>query len=319
MAGARWLCTLFSGVPLWLALAGVVVAWFCYLKRPSLPEAIRQRFSGIYTLLDNKYYIDKIYEVVFAKGAVKLGNGLWKEGDIVVIDGIVNGSARAVAWFAGVIRFSSIRLHLSLRVRHDYRHVGAPDPVCNARRQIRRGTRMHSLPLLSLAIWVPIVFGVLVLAIGSDQNPARARWLALVGSIIGFVVTLPLISGFDSGTAAMQFVEQANWIERFNISYHLGIDGISLWFVVLTAFITVIVVIAGWEIITDRVAQYLASFPDSLGVDDRRVLCDGRLAVLCVLRSHADPDVHHYRHVGRSEPWSMRRSSSSCTRCSVRC
>ena len=69
-----------------------------------------------------------------------------------------------------------------------------------------------------------------------------------------------MITGFDSSTAALQFVEQANWIERFNITYHLGVDGISMWFVVLTALITVIVVIAGWEVITERVAQYFAAF-----------------------------------------------------------
>jgi NADH-quinone oxidoreductase subunit L len=94
-----------SGLPVWLALAGVVVAWFLYLKRPDLPASIRQTFSPIYTLLDNKYYMDKINEVVFARGAVALGRGLWKEGDVVVIDGIVNGSARFIGWFASVIRF----------------------------------------------------------------------------------------------------------------------------------------------------------------------------------------------------------------------
>lgn len=94
-----------SGLPVWLALAGVVVAWFLYLKRTDLPGKIRARFPGIYTLLDNKYYFDKINEVVFAKGAVVIGRGLWKEGDVAVIDGIVNGSARFVGWFAGVIRF----------------------------------------------------------------------------------------------------------------------------------------------------------------------------------------------------------------------
>ncbi|SAL51382.1 NADH-quinone oxidoreductase subunit M [Caballeronia humi] len=119
---------------------------------------------------------------------------------------------------------------------------------------------MHSFPILSVAIWLPIVFGVLVLAVGSDSNPAPARWVALIGSILGLLVTIPLITGFDSSSAALQFVEQANWIERFNITYHLGVDGISMWFVVLTALITVIVVIAGWEVITTRVAQYFAAF-----------------------------------------------------------
>jgi NADH-quinone oxidoreductase subunit L len=94
-----------STLPLWLAAAGVIVAWFLYLKRPDLPAVIRRAFGPIYTLLDNKYYMDKINEVVFAKGSVAIGRGLWKEGDVVVIDGLVNGSARFIGWFAGVIRF----------------------------------------------------------------------------------------------------------------------------------------------------------------------------------------------------------------------
>jgi NADH-quinone oxidoreductase subunit M len=119
---------------------------------------------------------------------------------------------------------------------------------------------MHSFPILSTAIWLPISFGLAVLAIGSDHNPAPARWLALVGSVLGLIATLPLISGFDSSSGALQFVEQADWIDRFHITYHLGVDGISMWFVVLTALITVIVVIAGWEVITVNVSQYLAAF-----------------------------------------------------------
>ena len=119
---------------------------------------------------------------------------------------------------------------------------------------------MHSFPILSTAIWLPIVFGLLTLLVGSDKNPASARWVALIGSLLGLAVTIPLITGFDSSTAALQFVEQTTWIERFNISYHLGVDGISMWFVVLTALITVIVEIAGWEVITEHVSQYLAAF-----------------------------------------------------------
>ncbi|CAJ0798774.1 NADH-quinone oxidoreductase subunit M [Ralstonia psammae] len=114
--------------------------------------------------------------------------------------------------------------------------------------------------VLSFAIWLPIFFGVLVLASGSDRNPGYVRWMSLIGSLISFVMTLPLITRFDKTTAAMQFVEKSSWIERFNISYYLGVDGISMWFVVLTAFITVIVVIAAWEVITERVAQYMAAF-----------------------------------------------------------
>jgi NADH-quinone oxidoreductase subunit M len=114
--------------------------------------------------------------------------------------------------------------------------------------------------LLSLAIWAPIAFGVLLLAIGRDEHARAVRWLALVGAVIGFLVTLPLYGDFKLGTAAMQFVEKAAWIERFNVHYHLGVDGISFWFVPLTAFITVIVVIASWESITERVNQYMGAF-----------------------------------------------------------
>lgn len=114
--------------------------------------------------------------------------------------------------------------------------------------------------LLSLAIWLPIVCGGLLLALGRDENAGAIRWMALVASILGFVVTLPLITGFDTSTAAMQFVEKASWIERFNIHYHLGVDGISMWFVPLTAFITIIVVLAAWEVIENRVHQYLGAF-----------------------------------------------------------
>ncbi|CAJ0777876.1 NADH-quinone oxidoreductase subunit M [Ralstonia condita] len=114
--------------------------------------------------------------------------------------------------------------------------------------------------VLSFAIWLPIFFGVLVLASGSDRNPGYVRWMSLIGSLISFVMTLPLITRFDKTTAAMQFVEKSSWIERFHISYYLGVDGISMWFVVLTSFITVIVVISAWEVITERVAQYMAAF-----------------------------------------------------------
>ncbi|WP_191576792.1 NADH-quinone oxidoreductase subunit M [Achromobacter insolitus] len=118
----------------------------------------------------------------------------------------------------------------------------------------------NTFPWLTLAIFVPIVFGLLVLAVGRDDRPGLTRGLSLLGSIAGFLVTIPLYTGFDSSTAAMQFVEKASWIEAFNVNYHLGIDGISMWFVLLTAFITIIVVLAGWEVITSRVAQYMAAF-----------------------------------------------------------
>ena len=114
--------------------------------------------------------------------------------------------------------------------------------------------------LLSLAIWMPIVFGAILLAMGRDEQARAVRWIALVGAIASFLVTLPLYGNFETASAAMQFVERESWIQRFNIHYHLGVDGISLWLVLLTAFITVVVVIAGWEVITERVNQYMGAF-----------------------------------------------------------
>ena len=114
--------------------------------------------------------------------------------------------------------------------------------------------------LLSLAIWVPIAFGTFLLLWGRAEHVRMVRWLALIGSLISFLVTLPLYQGFKLGTAAMQFVEKSSWIKGLNIHYHLGVDGISLWFVPLTAFITVIVVMASWESITERVNQYMSAF-----------------------------------------------------------
>ncbi|MGI4855427.1 MAG: NADH-quinone oxidoreductase subunit M [Janthinobacterium lividum] len=119
---------------------------------------------------------------------------------------------------------------------------------------------MHALPLLSLAIWIPIVTGIVTLVFGSSRDPRVARWIALGGALLGLLVVLPLISGFDASSASLQFVERVSWIERYNVEYYLGVDGISMWFVVLTAFVTVIVVISAWEVITVKPAQYLASF-----------------------------------------------------------
>ena len=116
------------------------------------------------------------------------------------------------------------------------------------------------LPLLTLAIWVPIVFGLAVLAVGRDGAPSNARWLALIGALAGFAVTVPLMTGFDTSTAALQFVEDRPWIPAFNIRYQLGVDGIAMPFVVLNSFMTIFVVVAAWEVITSRVSQYLAAF-----------------------------------------------------------
>ena len=115
-----------------------------------------------------------------------------------------------------------------------------------------------SSSLLSLAIWVPILGAFVVLAAGNAQN--LARWAALIAAIAGFLVTIPLYTGFDVTQAGMQFVEQRSWISRFNVEYFLGVDGISVLFILLNSFITILVVIAGWEVIKEKVAQYMGAF-----------------------------------------------------------
>jgi NADH-quinone oxidoreductase subunit M len=116
------------------------------------------------------------------------------------------------------------------------------------------------MALLSLAIWTPIVFGVILLAMGRPEHVRAVRALALLGALVSLLVALPLYVQFQVDSSAMQFVEKATWIAHFNINYHIGLDGISFWFVLLTAFMTVVVVIAGWEVIEERVNQYMGAF-----------------------------------------------------------
>ena len=113
--------------------------------------------------------------------------------------------------------------------------------------------------MLSLLIWLPIVGGVVVLASG-DAHAERTKWLSLLFSAATFLASLPLWTGFDRTTAAMQFSERHAWIERFNIEYYLGVDGISMPLILLTTFTTVLIVLAGWEVIKNRVSQYMAAF-----------------------------------------------------------
>ncbi len=118
---------------------------------------------------------------------------------------------------------------------------------------------MLDLPLLSLLIWVPILGGIAALIVG-DREPWGARTIALIFSVITFLLSLPLWGWFDSSTAAMQFQELQPWITAFNINYHLGVDGISMPLIILTTFTTVLVVIAGWEVIKFKAHQYMAAF-----------------------------------------------------------
>ncbi|MCB1948483.1 NADH-quinone oxidoreductase subunit M [Nitrosomonas sp.] len=119
---------------------------------------------------------------------------------------------------------------------------------------------LFGFPLLSLIIWLPILVGITVLATGNDRNAQLARWIALAGSILGFLVAIPLYTGFDPATSAMQFVENRTWFERFNVYYHIGVDGISMPLILLNCFTTPLVIMAGWQVIQERVSQYMGAF-----------------------------------------------------------
>jgi NADH-quinone oxidoreductase subunit M len=119
---------------------------------------------------------------------------------------------------------------------------------------------MQSSYLLSFTIWVPIIVGIIVLFCHRDEHKSLARWVALAGSLLGLVVAIPLWAGFDNTSAAMQFVERVTWIQRYNIHYALGVDGISMLFVLLNSFTTILVIIAAWRVIDVKVSQYLAAF-----------------------------------------------------------
>ncbi len=119
---------------------------------------------------------------------------------------------------------------------------------------------LFGFPLLSLVIWLPIFVGVVVFATGGDRNARLAKWLALIGSVLSLLVAIPLYTQFDPIMSGMQFVEYHAWIERFNVHYHLGVDGIAIPLILLNCFTTPLVVIAGWQVISNRVSQYMGAF-----------------------------------------------------------
>jgi hypothetical protein len=157
---------------------------------------------------------------------------------------------------------------------------------------------LFGLPALSLVIWLPILAGIVVIATGSDRNAQAARWLALAGALLGFLVALPLWSQFDVTAHGFQFQEFGHWIERFNINYHLGIDGISLPLILLIP--SPGAGRAGWlERDPKPRGAIHGCVPDPVRADERRVQRARCRLVLRLLRGHADPDVHRDRGVGR--------------------
>jgi len=142
---------------------------------------------------------------------------------------------------------------------------------------------LEGIGILSLTIWVPIVAGLLVLAAGGDdRNASGQRTLALIGAVLGLLVAIPLWTGFNVSTPAIQFEEALPWVPSFNIWYHLGVDGISMPFILLNSFTTVLVVLAGWKVIQTKVAQYMAAMLIQSGIiNGVFAALDGMLFYVC--------------------------------------
>ena len=249
----------------WLALAGVVLAWFLYLRRPDIPARSSAASRFIYRLLDNKYYIDWFNENVLARAARSLGTGLWKGGDEGLIDGVfVNGSARAVGAVAGVVRrvqtgylywyaFAMLLGVIGLMTWQLWPCLQS----CSTCSKPARTTMRLAEPCHLDADRA----GVLLLAFGRDDQRARGalvRARRRAGELPGDDPARHRLRHRHRGACSSS--RSAPGSSASTSIYHLGVDGISFWFVLLTAFITVIVVIVGWEVITERVNQYMAAF-----------------------------------------------------------
>lgn len=118
---------------------------------------------------------------------------------------------------------------------------------------------LFGFPILSTLIWLPIIGGLLILFLGRDRD-TFTKWFALSVSVVTFLISIPLWTQFDTSTSAMQFVEQVSWVSQFNIQYYLGVDGLSMPLVLLTTFTQILVIASAWDVIKERVEQYMGAF-----------------------------------------------------------
>ena len=155
-----------------------------------------------------------------------------------------------------------------------------------------------AFPLLSLLIWLPIAGGVAIFVLGGDARPQLARMLALAISMVCLALCYPLWVGFDTSTAAMQFIELLPWFPNIEVNYALGVDGFSMPLIVLTCVFTPLVIISAWQVIQDRVAHYMAAFLVMQGLMCGVFAAMDSILFLYFLGSHADPDVFDYWRLG---------------------
>ena len=241
--------------PFWLAVAGIVAAWFCYLVRPGAAGALQRAVAAIYTLLDNKYYFDRFNDWFFAGGARALGALLSNVGDRTIIDGFfVNGAATRRRLASALLR----HMQSGYVYHYAFTMIIGVFALLTLVRSLATATMM---PYLSSRHLGPDRRRLAVLAVGRDRDAALARWIALVGvrrRLPGDAAAVLRISTRHRPTCSSS--KRATGFRASTSHYLLGVDGISMLFVLLNSLMTLFVVWAGWEVIEKRVAQYMAAF-----------------------------------------------------------
>ncbi len=253
-------------VPLWVMLAptvamalGLAMAWYFYLTNPLIPFGLAKRFRGAHPFLLNAWYFDALYDALFVRPAKRLGRFLWKTGDGTIIDGIgPDGIA------ARVIDITNRVVKLQSGYIYHYAFVMLIGVALLITYFMFTGGGLEAMsygwPILSTVTFLPLLGALLIgLLRGEDESAFRnARFIALWTTLIIFALSLLLWRDFDPQTAQFQFVELRPWLGP--ISFHMGVDGISLPFVLLTAFLMPICILASWVAITARVKEYMIAF-----------------------------------------------------------
>ncbi len=252
-------------LPTVVGVLGIALAYVFYIRRPELPGEMAARFRPLYLFLLNKWYFDELYDFLFVRPALAIGRILWRKGDGAIIDGLgPRRDRRAHARLRAPGERGADRLCLSLCLRHADRRGRDRDRLSGLDLAGFAGSRVSTMtwPILSIVTFLPLVGALLIMIQrGETEMVARqARLIALWTTLITFAISLLLWIKFDASTARFQFDEQVEWIPAFHISYHAGIDGISLFFVLLSTLLTPICILASWEAIHVRVKEYMIAF-----------------------------------------------------------
>ena len=251
-------------MPLWVKLSpfvamliGLVTAWFFYIRSPETPRRLAEDHQILYRFLLNKWYFDELYDFLFVRPAKWLGSFLWKQGDVRTIDGYgPNGiAARAQDITGWVVRLQTGYLY-QLCLRDADRNCSA----CHMD-DARECILMTDWPLLSVVTFIPLICVLFLLPIKDDTEIGRRniRQVALLGTTATFIMSLLIWASFDVSDPGFQMVESIE-LAGSGFSYAMGVDGISMLFVILTTFLMPLCILASWNSVQTRVREYMIAF-----------------------------------------------------------